>query len=415
MSPLLKTSGRRSASPRETREYSFNDVVFAEQDNHSPPAMSSWSPQARPLTVAIPDQFKAQGAYCPRRPNLSEILANQSPPPWTLSAFMAYLSHNHCLETLEFTMDAKRYRQHFDKVSSRSPGGQIQPGSEQSEHMNGLWQRLMQAYIQPNGIREVNLPSDVRDGLLSQDTSLLPPHPDTLHTAIEKVHELMEESVLVPFLNSLFPQTAQPDSNSSSAEDLTNSGSYDERSLFRSRTKKIRRRGSPLSASPPLSSSTPSTSASPPVLSPSVHHRASAPSAITQFARTLSHSARHGMQIPHSNSLSPRPLSGISAGLQSGPTSGFPDLTPSPPADYNSMSMDTDLVPPPLQTHSMDSTSTPSPSGDPMTPPTTPPAGDMGSSPVSAGGPAGRGNPWKRMRYSFGWRKKPDQHDLENL
>jgi hypothetical protein len=43
----------------------------------------------------------AQGVYLPRRPNLRDILANTSPPPWTLAAFMAYLSNNHCLETLD--------------------------------------------------------------------------------------------------------------------------------------------------------------------------------------------------------------------------------------------------------------------------------------------------------------------------
>src|SRR4051794_20383280 len=60
---------------------------------------------SRPLSVAIPP-----GSYRPRRPTLAEVLANAAPPPWTLSAFTGYLSQNHCLETLEFTLDANRYR-----------------------------------------------------------------------------------------------------------------------------------------------------------------------------------------------------------------------------------------------------------------------------------------------------------------
>jgi hypothetical protein len=37
------------------------------------------------------------------------MLANAAPSPWTLGAFMQYLSENHCLEVLEFTTDASRY------------------------------------------------------------------------------------------------------------------------------------------------------------------------------------------------------------------------------------------------------------------------------------------------------------------
>jgi hypothetical protein len=48
-------------------------------------------------------------------------------------------------------------------------------------------------------------------------------------------------------------------------------------------------------------------------------------------------------------------------------------------------------------------------SAEPMTPPTTPPTCDTGS-PSSIGGAAGGrgGNPWKRMRYSFGWKRRPE-------
>jgi len=45
-----------------------------------------------------------------RRPLLSEILTNKAPPPYTLSAYMAYLSQNQCLKNLEFIMDSSRYR-----------------------------------------------------------------------------------------------------------------------------------------------------------------------------------------------------------------------------------------------------------------------------------------------------------------
>src|SRR5271156_743550 len=114
---------------------------------------------SRPLT------FIPSGPYLPRRPTLQEVLADSAPPPWTLSAFMAYLSRNHCLETLEFTMDASRYRKHYNSMADSHPGTPISPASEGCDYVKMLWQKLLDAYIAPNGAREVNLPSNVRDRL----------------------------------------------------------------------------------------------------------------------------------------------------------------------------------------------------------------------------------------------------------
>ena len=112
-----------------------------------------YTPQARPLTVSIPKSINAQ---CSRRPNLTEILANTAPPPWTLSSFMAFLSQNHCLENLEFTMDASRYRKHYSKMVNRHPGTPISPLSDECAYVLMLWRRLIDAYIRESGPREVS-------------------------------------------------------------------------------------------------------------------------------------------------------------------------------------------------------------------------------------------------------------------
>lgn len=138
-------------------------------------------------------------------PTLSEILSNSSQPPWTLAAFMAYLSQNHCLETLEFTMDADRYRHAYHQAMegrTASPGRAI-------DRLFSLWEKLMQAYIIPYAPREVNLPARVRDHLLAHPYTSTPPHPDELNEAVAIVYELMNDSVLVPFLESLSPAQSQ--------------------------------------------------------------------------------------------------------------------------------------------------------------------------------------------------------------
>lgn len=186
--------------------------------------------QSRPASLTL-----ATGAYCPRRPTLSEVLANKAPPPYTLSAFMAYLSQNHCLETLEFTMDAKRYRKHYQSMTSSPGGSPITPSDESSSYVKMLWQRLMDAYIQPNGPREVNVPGAIREELLGLPTAFLPPHPDNLDTAVHIIHELMEESILIPFINSVGtefkPQYPAPWEN----DGAFMRGSLDERLLYRTR------------------------------------------------------------------------------------------------------------------------------------------------------------------------------------
>ncbi|EWC45870.1 hypothetical protein DRE_04877 [Drechslerella stenobrocha 248] len=228
---------RRPPSLRLSRSRSSSDNSPNVSPNHSDQEDDDMSSntsefQSRPASLTM-----AAGAYCPRRPTLAEVLANKASPPFTLSAFMAYLSQNHCLETLEFTMDAKRYRKHYQSMTSSPGGSPVTPSDESCQYVKMLWQRLMDAYIQPNGPREVNVPGNIREELLGLPTTFLPPHPDSLDPAVNIIHELMEESILMPFLNSVStefkPQCPAPwemDNNNAYMR-----GSLDERLLFRSR------------------------------------------------------------------------------------------------------------------------------------------------------------------------------------
>lgn len=135
-------------------------------------------------------------------PSLQDILSNTAPPPWSLSAFMAFLSQNHCLETLEFTMDAERYRAAHTEILARESTGRTR---DENEHVCDLWIKLINAYILPCGPRELNIPSRVRDRLLSLPATTTPPDPSELDDAVRIVYELMNDSVLVPFLQSVAP------------------------------------------------------------------------------------------------------------------------------------------------------------------------------------------------------------------
>ncbi|WQF81466.1 Putative RGS domain-containing protein [Colletotrichum destructivum] len=180
-----------SPSPSPERELSPPSPALAVADWEHTTIMS----RSRPTSGAL-----MPGAVILTPPSLSEILSNTSSPPWTLAAFMAYLSQNHCLETLEFTMDAERYRTAYEQIITNQEW--IGDGKE---HVCSLWEKLMQAYIIPYAPREVNLPSRVRDRLTAQQCPPTPPPPSELDEAVKIVYELMNDSVLVPFIESVMP------------------------------------------------------------------------------------------------------------------------------------------------------------------------------------------------------------------
>ncbi|KAF7715502.1 Uncharacterized protein PECH_007017 [Penicillium ucsense] len=263
---------------------------------------------SRPVSVAV-----SAGAFCPMRPTLKE---------------------------------ASRYRETYHTLSSRfGPEVLTRPDSRESQHLLMLWQRLMTAYILPGAPREVNLSSEVRDALLQHGNVTLPPAPETLDSAVQRIHDLMEESIFMPFLNSqaVSPSVeAQADSPISPDDvmDLSHI-SCDDHSMkyFRSRTKRI----SPQSSTKDLST--------------------------TAGRSSSSFSAMQALGKRASGAL----------------------LSPSG-----------DSYTPPLTD---DSTSQSSPTTEePMTPPTTPPASDL-NQPISS--PKYRTeNPWKKMGLKLGFKKR---------
>lgn len=178
----------------------------------------------------------------PSRPTLADVLSNSAPPPWTLSAFTAYLSQNHCLENLEFTMDADRYGRRYDEMIAHMSG--IPRDCEECDILRSLWHRLLHAYIIPDGAREINIPSNIRQMLLSLPYDTSPPEPHVLGAAVKIIFDLMEESVLVSFLNEV-PSPAYNEQWNESDENLV-SAQYGSREL-------IRRSRSRKRASPPAS------------------------------------------------------------------------------------------------------------------------------------------------------------------
>lgn len=81
----------------------------------------------------------------------------------------------------------------------------------------------MQVYIIPCAPREVNIPARVRDHLLNSPCGPAPPHPSQLDEACRIIYELMNDSLLVPFLESVAAQ-AEHHAHESAPRRLSNNG-----------------------------------------------------------------------------------------------------------------------------------------------------------------------------------------------
>ena len=332
-SHLPPSSYLRTPSP-ESCSRSSAIVSDCDADDEDTMSMEDVRPSP-PLSVAVDDDTpRIHGPYHPQRPTLPDVLSNSAPPPWTLSAFTAYLHQNHCLENLEFTLDAERYKKKYDSLVLQMAGMPLSPDVDECRDLRMLWRRLLDAYIMPDCPREINIPSHVRENLLALPNHTSPPDPETLDDAVKIIYNLMEESVLISFLNEVPPSLkatrTKQDRQAAEVARRKRGGSESSNEKKSSRSKSRRR------ASPSPGTDSPYSSADPTgCLTPSLNVR-------NRSTRAPSHTS-------------------------SG--SGDPDSM-------------TD-----------DSASGPNSAREPMTPPNTPPSSDFGgSSPKSR-----PDNSWKKM------------------
>ena len=239
--PSPDTSPRSSlSSPVVVSDWDADDEANMSMEDITP---------TRDASVGVEDDEPPTfELYAPQRPTLPDVLSNSAPPPWTLSAFTAYLSQNHCLENLEFTMDAERYRERHDALTAQLAGMPHSPDIEECRYIRMLWNRLLDAYIIPDGPREINLPSNVRDHLLSLPNHTAPPAPEQLDAAVKIVYKLMEEGILISFLNEAPSQsrTPRPQAKSNALQGyMRKRGGSDSSTDKKASRSKSRRRASP--------------------------------------------------------------------------------------------------------------------------------------------------------------------------
>lgn len=161
---------------------------------------ASQTSRPRPISVSSP----REGIMSPTpRPTLEDVLTSRAPAPYTLDAFTAFLLEQHCLETLDFTLEAKRYAEKYDEACAHLAGMPLNVDTDEGFELQQDWLRILDVYVRPGAPREINLPSEERDDLIDLPYGVRPPYPDALQPAVKRMHDLMSDSIFIPFCNSL--------------------------------------------------------------------------------------------------------------------------------------------------------------------------------------------------------------------
>ncbi|KAJ5201448.1 uncharacterized protein N7498_006111 [Penicillium cinerascens] len=158
------------------------------------------------MTVVIPNNASQPPTSppdyipSPSRITLENILSNHSPTPYTFNAFLDFLIHNHCVETLDFISEANAYPTIYNTYWSSPEHSVI---VRDPTLVGTQWEDLMKTYIMPGSPSEINLPAYIREELLAiLDVTVSPPSPEQLDSAINHAYEILIEDALIPFIRS---------------------------------------------------------------------------------------------------------------------------------------------------------------------------------------------------------------------
>lgn len=132
------------------------------------------------------------------QPRLDDILNDVAPFPYTLGAFIAFLSEHRCLETVEFLLETERYRRIYHWLEHKTEACE----AIRKAHLSGLWNRLINQYIRPGSEREINISCEIRKQLMQQfhNRGDDPPPPQVLDQVVNSIKELLRGAILIPFL-----------------------------------------------------------------------------------------------------------------------------------------------------------------------------------------------------------------------
>ncbi|KAF7591563.1 hypothetical protein BBP40_001443 [Aspergillus hancockii] len=134
-------------------------------------------------------------------PTFDKVLNDAAPYPYSLNSFKAYLSQNHCSESLNFLEEVEQYTQTY-RCAIQVDGAPLSSHSTSSPSLLLTWKRLISTYILPGSPQELNLSTEERNSLLKYDNARVPPPPCLINEAVKRIAQSLESSVFFQFLSS---------------------------------------------------------------------------------------------------------------------------------------------------------------------------------------------------------------------
>jgi hypothetical protein len=250
----------------------------------------------RPRPISM---VRKEGLLSPNRPTLEDVLNNTAPQPYTLAAYTAFLSQQHCLETLEFVTEARRYSTKYDEALAAVENDETKLTTESDEgfELMNMWTRLLDVYVKPGAPREINLPAEERDDLVEYPYEPQPAPPAALDPSVKRMYDLMSDSIFIPFCNSLkVPSHAQ---TYSAISELRRTEFDPSRMTFDDRSGMSRAANPPKRRESPPAPATFSPSRSPPS-----QHRAVHSSSLSSALSRTSAGNRLSTHVSHSSAAS---------------------------------------------------------------------------------------------------------------
>lgn len=250
---------------------------------------------ARPRPISM---MRKEGILSPNRPTLDDVLNNTAPSPFTLAAYTAFLSQQHCLETLEFVTEARKYSARYNEaLAAVADKNSLTTESDDGFELTQMWTRMLDVYVKPGAPREINLPAEERDDLVEYPYEPHPAPPAALEPSVKRMYDLMSDSIFIPFCNSLkVPSHAQ---TYSAISDLSRTDFDPSRMTFDDRRGISRSSNQRRNQSPPAASNF-SPSRSP----PSQHRQTHSSSLSNALNRTSAGNNRLSTHVSHSSAAS---------------------------------------------------------------------------------------------------------------
>ncbi|KAE8384756.1 hypothetical protein BDV23DRAFT_188894 [Aspergillus alliaceus] len=134
-------------------------------------------------------------------PTFDKVLNDVAPYPYTLKSFKAYLSQNHCSESLEFLEGMKQYKQAY-RSALNLDGSSSSSRSSMLPRLLLTWRNLLSVYILPGSLHELNISTEERNALLKYTDISSPPSPCVIDEAVGKIAQSLESSIFLPYLSS---------------------------------------------------------------------------------------------------------------------------------------------------------------------------------------------------------------------